>query len=123
MQGGFAEILVWLRGSGLRIVIIGATGILVIRLLRVVGERIPRLMPGGTEPVITEREKRARTAASLLRTVGTTLVLVVCAMMVLREIGLDITPLIAGAGIAGLAIGFGAQSLVRDVISGFFILT
>ncbi|HWU40285.1 MAG TPA: hypothetical protein VN203_21775, partial [Candidatus Acidoferrum sp.] len=83
MPTQFADVLLWLRGSGLRILVIIATGILVIRLLRVVADRIPRLMPAGTEPVITEREKRARTAASLLRTVGTTVVLVICAMMVL----------------------------------------
>jgi small conductance mechanosensitive channel len=60
--------------------------------------------------------------ASLLRTVGTTLVVIVALMMAFREIGLDITPLIAGAGVAGLAIGFGAQSLIKDVVAGFFIL-
>jgi len=102
--------------------VIGVGSILLIRLLRAVADRIPRLMPAGKEPVITEREKRANTVASLLRTVGTTLVVIVAVMMVLREIGLDITPLIAGAGVAGLAIGFGAQSMVRDVIAGFFIL-
>jgi hypothetical protein len=64
-------------------------------------------------PAITEREKRARTVASLVRTVGTSLVLLLAVMMVFREIGLDITPLIAGAGVMGLAIGFGAQSLAE----------
>jgi small-conductance mechanosensitive channel len=54
--------------------------------------------------------------------VGTTLVVIVAAMMAFREIGLDITPLIAGAGVAGLAIGFGAQGLIKDVLAGFFIL-
>jgi moderate conductance mechanosensitive channel len=122
MHWEFGETLLWFRTSGLRIVVIGIGGILLIRLLRAVADRIPRLMPAGTEPVITEREKRAHTVASLLRTVGTTLVVIVGMMMVLREIGLDITPLIAGAGVAGLAIGFGAQSLVRDVIAGSFIL-
>jgi small-conductance mechanosensitive channel len=122
MRGQFGEILLWLRTSGLRIVVIGVGSILLIRLLRAVADRIPRLMPAGGEPVITEREKRANTVASLLRTVGTTLVLIVAVMMVLREIGLDITPLIAGAGVAGLAIGFGAQSLIKDIIAGFFIL-
>lgn len=122
MREQFGEILVWLRASGLRILVIGVGSILLIRLLRAVADRIPRLMPAGKEPVITEREKRAYTLASLLRTVGTTLVLIFGLMMVLREIGLDITPLIAGAGVAGLAIGFGAQSLVRDVIAGFFLL-
>ena len=122
MRGEFGEILLWLRTSGLRILVIGVGSILLIRLLRVAADRIPRLMPAGKEPVITEREKRAHTVASLLRTAGTTLVVIVAVMMVLREVGLDITPLIAGAGVAGLAIGLGAQSLIRDVIAGVFIL-
>lgn len=122
MNGDVREALFWLRTSGLRILVIAVGSILLIRLLRAVADRIPRLMPASKEPVITEREKRARTAASLLRTVGTTLVVIVAVMMVFREIGLDITPLIAGAGVAGLAIGFGAQSLIKDVIAGFFLL-
>jgi len=116
------DILFWLRTGGLRILLIAAGSLLVIRLLRAVANRIPGLMAAAGEPVITEREKRARTVASLLRTVGTTLMLVIAGMMVFREIGLDITPLLAGAGVAGFAIGFGAQSLIKDVIAGFFIL-
>jgi len=122
MRGEFGEILLWLKTSGLRLLVIAIGSILLIRLLRAVAERIPNLMAAGGEPGITEREKRARTAASLLRTVGTTLVVIVAVMMAFREIGLDITPLIAGAGVAGLAIGFGAQSLIKDIIAGFFIL-
>ena len=116
------EILFWLRTSGLRILLIAAGSVLVIRLLRAVAHRILGLMAASGEPVITEREKRARTVASLLRTEGTTLVLVIAGMMVFREIGLDITPILAGAGVAGFAIGFGAQGLIKDVIAGFFIL-
>jgi len=122
MRGELGEILLWLRTSGLRILMIGVGSILLIRLVRAAADRIPRLMPAGKEVVITEREKRVHTVASLLRTVGTSLVVIVAVMMVLREVGLDITPLMAGAGVAGLAIGFGAQSLIRDVIAGFFIL-
>jgi len=122
MRGEFGEILLWLRTSGLRIGVIAVGSILLIRFLRAVADRIPRLMPAGQELVITEREKRAHTVASLLRTVGTTLVVIVALMTAFREIGLDITPLIAGAGVAGLAIGFGAQSLIKDVVAGFFIL-
>jgi len=113
MRGEFGEILLWLKTSGLRLLVIAIGSILLIRLLRAVPERIPNLMAAGGEPGITEREKRARTAASLIRTVGTTLVVIVAVMMAFREIGLDITPLIAGAGVAGLAIGFGAQSLIK----------
>ena len=122
MRNEFGEILFWLRTSGLRLVVIGIGSILLVRLLRVLADRILRLMVSGGAPAVTEREKRARTLASLLRAVGTTLVLIVAAMMALREIGLDITPLIAGAGVAGLAIGFGAQSLIKDIVAGFFIL-
>ncbi len=117
------EILVWLRISGPRVLVILIASLLLIRLLREVAERIPRLLPAEEGPTITEREKRARTAASLVRTVGTSLVLLMAAMILFREIGADITPLIAGAGVAGLAVGFGAQGLIKDIIAGFFILT
>ncbi|OGB96424.1 MAG: hypothetical protein A3G35_09260 [candidate division NC10 bacterium RIFCSPLOWO2_12_FULL_66_18] len=122
MRNDLGEIMFWLRTSGLRLVVIGIGSILLVRLLRVLADRILRLMVSGGAPAVTEREKRARTLASLLRAVGTTLVLIVAAMMALREIGLDITPLIASAGVAGLAIGFGAQSLIKDIVAGFFIL-
>ncbi|MGE3474124.1 MAG: mechanosensitive ion channel family protein [Vicinamibacterales bacterium] len=46
----------------------------------------------------------------------------IAVLMLLRELGLDVVPILTGAGIAGLAIGFGAQNLVRDVISGFFLI-
>ncbi len=122
MRVEVSELLVWLRSSGLRILVIGVGSVLAIRLLRGVADRIPGLMAAGEGLAITEREKRARTLASLLRTVGTTLVLIMAVMMVFREIGLDVTPLIAGAGVMGLAVGLGAQSLIKDVIAGFFIL-
>lgn len=122
MDNEFREILLWVRTSGLRLLVILIGSVLLVRLLGVLADRILRLMVNGGEPAVTEREKRARTLASVLRAVGTTLVLTIAVMMALREIGLDITPLIAGAGVAGLAIGFGAQSLIKDVIAGFFIL-
>jgi len=69
-----------------------------------------------------EREKRLATLIKLLDTSLRVILFGAAFMMVLREFGLDITPLLTGAGIAGVALGFGAQSLVKDVISGFFIL-
>jgi small conductance mechanosensitive channel len=122
MTDNLQEILVWLRTSGLRVLVILVVSLLLIRLLRVVSDRIPRLMPAGEGPSITEGEKRARTVASLIRTVGTSLVLLIAVMMFFREIGMDITPLLAGAGVAGLAIGLGAQGLIKDIIAGSFIL-
>ena len=69
-----------------------------------------------------DAEKRVKTLIGLLRTICLTLVWVIGVVMGLDQIGLDITPIIAGAGIVGLAVGFGAQNLVRDVINGFFII-
>jgi small conductance mechanosensitive channel len=68
------------------------------------------------------REKRVKTLIGLLLTIGLTLVWVVTVVMGLDQIGLDITPIIASAGIVGLAVGFGAQNLVRDIINGFFMI-
>ncbi|MCA8928840.1 MAG: mechanosensitive ion channel [Alphaproteobacteria bacterium] len=64
---------------------------------------------------------RERTLLSLLRNAATILLLVITLMFVLSEMGIDIAPLIASAGVFGLAIGFGAQKLVQDIITGVFI--
>jgi small conductance mechanosensitive channel len=65
---------------------------------------------------------RARTLLPLLRTAFRSVLVVLVVLVILSEIGVDIAPLLAGAGVIGLAIGFGAQKLVQDVITGFFIL-
>jgi small conductance mechanosensitive channel len=65
---------------------------------------------------------RARTVLPLLRTTVLVILITVAALMVMSQIGLNIAPLLAGAGIAGIAVGFGAQALVKDVITGFFML-
>ncbi len=69
-----------------------------------------------------EAAKRADTLASLLRQGALLFVWVMVLLMILGEVGVSIGPLIASAGIAGLAVGFGAQNLVRDIISGFFLI-
>lgn len=68
------------------------------------------------------RRSRARTVLPLLRSTVLVILITVAALMVLSQIGLNIAPLLAGAGIAGIAVGFGAQALVKDVITGFFML-
>lgn len=67
-------------------------------------------------------EARAQTLASIAKNVIDVGVGVAVVLMLLSEWGLDIGPLLAGAGIAGLAVGFGTQTLVKDVVTGFFIL-
>src|SRR5215212_619845 len=69
-----------------------------------------------------EWQRRATTLSGILTSLVTTAVAFVAVLMLLRELAVDIVPILTGAGIAGLAIGFGAQNLVRDVISGFFLI-
>jgi small conductance mechanosensitive channel len=69
-----------------------------------------------------QRSQRVRTLLPMLRNGFLVFLIVVVVLIVLSEIGLNIAPLLAGAGVVGLAIGFGAQTLVKDVITGIFIL-
>ncbi len=70
----------------------------------------------------TPRRTRIRTLLPLLRTAMLSLIVVLSLLIILSHIGIDIAPLLAGAGVVGVAIGFGSQALVKDVITGFFIL-
>jgi small-conductance mechanosensitive channel len=79
------------------------------------------LGPGGDGTPV-QRSQRVRTLLPLLRNAFLIFLIVVVVLIVLSEIGLNIAPLLAGAGVVGLAIGFGAQTLVKDIITGVFIL-
>jgi small-conductance mechanosensitive channel len=82
------------------------------------GEFLADLKPA----VHARRQQRAETMGSLLKSVATGLILAVVVMMVLSKIGIDIAPIIASAGIVGVALGFGAQNLVKDFLSGIFMI-
>jgi small-conductance mechanosensitive channel len=81
-------------------------------------ERYLSALDAGDAP----RRTRLRTLLPLLRTALLWLIVVVTSLVILSHIGIDIAPLLAGAGVVGLAIGFGSQALVKDVITGLFIL-
>ncbi len=91
------------------------------RLIRLIARRIVKAVDDGDDSHLSLREKRGQTIAQLLRSVGRVVITLV-ALLLSLDIFFDIGPLLAGAGIIGLAISFGAQSLVKDIISGFFIL-
>jgi moderate conductance mechanosensitive channel len=84
--------------------------------------RVERSIAASDPASITLQEQRARTLVGLLRSVGRVVIAVLTLFTVLGAVGLNLGPLLAGAGVVGLAISFGAQSLVKDVISGLFIL-
>src|SRR5262245_6701418 len=109
-------------GSGLRVVLIVVVAYAVIRATVLVVHRFEHEMTLGTDLDALERAKRARTLGSVVRNVTTALVVGVSLVMVLDAFSVNIAPVLTGAGIVGLAVGFGAQTLVRDIISGFFLI-
>ena len=115
-------LMTWAFESGLRILLIAGLAYALVRAVTLVVQRFEHEVNRGTGLDALERAKRARTLGSLVRNVGSALIVGVAVLMVLRELGIDIGPVLAGAGVAGLAIGFGAQTLVRDIISGFFLI-
>lgn len=111
--------------SGLRILLIMAGGYIATRFLHAGLRHLEAiLIKAGEagEPAPGATRKRVTTLTSMLRTAAHALVWATVIVISLDQIGLDITPILAGAGIVGLAVGFGAQNLVRDLISGFFII-
>ena len=112
----------WVFIGGLRILLVAFLAYACIRLAAVVVRRFEHEISKGTGLDVLERAKRARTLGDLVQNVVTAVVVTVALLMILRELNLDIMPLLTGAGIAGVALGFGAQTLVRDVISGFFLI-
>jgi small conductance mechanosensitive channel len=90
--------------------------------LRLALRGIERALARSQEGPLSAHEQRARTLLSLVRSMGMVVIAVIVLFMVLSAVGVDLKPLLAGAGVVGLAVSFGAQSLVKDIISGLFIL-
>ncbi len=92
------------------------------RVIRTVRHHFGEVMTRHGETNQLELNKRADTLAGILQKVVTVLIVVAAIIMSLNELGFNIAPLLASAGIVGLAVGFGAQTLVKDVVTGFFML-
>lgn len=124
IQGGLPleTLTAWFFGSGVQVILIAALAYAITRIVSAVVRRFEEVLSREAGPSGVERAKRARTLGRLSRNVANTAVVAIAALMVLQELGINIMPVLTGAGIAGLAVGFGAQTLVRDVISGFFLI-
>jgi small conductance mechanosensitive channel len=112
----------WLLVSGVRIVIIALVAVILIRATTTAVRRFEEEVGRGQTVDALERAKRARTLGALLENAVGVFAIAAALLMVLRELDIDVLPLLTGAGIVGLAIGFGAQTLVKDIISGFFMI-
>ena len=112
----------WLTTSGIKILGI-VIGLMVLsQMSRWIVKWMERFVPEKDPLQASEAKKRAHTLGNTLRHTLLFLLTFIAILMILGELGIQLGPLLATAGIGALAIGFGAQSLVKDVISGFFIL-
>lgn len=127
MQEQFAQLFDgWLAGSGvfmvslLRVLAIALAAWVALRLLG----RVSALLREGISVRIDDPEsiKRAETLSRVLRYVVTVAVYGTAGMLILTEMGVSVAPILGAAGVVGLAVGFGAQSLVKDFVTGFFLL-
>ena len=114
----------WALTGGLRIVAIVILAVVFYYFLRGVFRRLLKVVRKVSDSnlVTREQEMRARTLAGIIRGMLIAVIVVAVVLITLSELGYNVAPLLAGAGISGLAIGLGAQTLMRDFIGGFFVL-
>lgn len=124
-HGKLVEFVNWMTSSGLRVVLIVILYLIALKLVRAFVRRtiLLTVRPQGDDALqdlmVT---KRQATLLSLFDATATITLSLVALLMILQAIGLSVGPLLASAGIAGVAIGFGAQSLVKDILSGAFMI-
>jgi small-conductance mechanosensitive channel len=119
------QLLRWLEmalGDGTRLLAIVLFALLLNRLLRIFTRRLVRAAGGSGGRTAQMHEQQTRTLAGVLYSAGTAVIASLALLLALPVFGFNVTPLAAAAGLASLALGFGAQHVVRDVINGFFIV-
>jgi small conductance mechanosensitive channel len=109
-------------GPIISVLVILALALVILRVLRTLIRRMIRRLVERNEKPNRELTLKINTLSSVVESGGRALVIVIASMMILSNIGINIAPLLASAGVAGIAIGLGAQSLIKDVIGGFLIL-
>ncbi len=120
----WATVVTWLIDHGIRILIIVAVAaVLWFALNKFLTPIVRRTVARtGYKESKAAIEKRTNTLLSVFKGMGRVFIIVVAIIMVLDEVGVPIAPVLAGFGIVGIAIGFGAQYLIRDLIAGIFII-
>jgi small-conductance mechanosensitive channel len=112
----------WFFDHGLRIIAIVALALVITVAARVAVNRFRRKLEGSASLTQELNLQRATTLTQALSTAVVVIIWVLAILMALGEFNFNLGPLLASAGVAGVALGFGAQSLVKDTLSGFFIL-
>lgn len=141
IKGALGDVWDVLSGTPLRIALILLVSVIVLmilrRLIKTLSEKIATGGDGYWEPTSEKgkalknavnplanvrRAQRSRTIGSVLRSVASLVIGATALLMIMVELGINIAPLLASAGVVGVAIGFGAQSLVKDFLSGMFLI-
>jgi small-conductance mechanosensitive channel len=122
-----SDALLWLRGSGLEIVLLVLGAVLLTRFATwlggVITARIDANAGGGDALVRSEEAKHRHALTQVLTWASLVLVYCVTAVLIVQKLGVPVTGLVAPAAVAGVALGFGAQRLVQDLLAGLFIIT
>ncbi|HEU4799709.1 MAG TPA: mechanosensitive ion channel family protein [Gemmatimonadales bacterium] len=118
LLGADADVLI---GYALRVLAVWLLAWAALQVVSVIASRIEKAVDDKNELITTSKEKRGRTISQLVRGVGRVIV-VAGAILLTVDVFMNIGPILGGAAILGLAVSFGAQSLVKDVITGFFML-
>jgi len=122
MTETFKTITTWLTTSGIKIVGILISLIILFQMSKWIVRWMEKFVSEKDSLQASEAKKRAHTLGNTLRHTLLIAISFIAVLMILGELGIQLGPLLATAGIGAVAIGFGAQSLVKDVISGFFII-
>lgn len=121
-QIDFDAVSRWLITSGLQILLILFLAIVAVRLLSMATKYLANRIKRMDDVEGSELDKRTETIFNVVHNAGLVVIFVTAILMVLDELTIDITPMLASVGIVGLALGLGAQTLVKDIIGGIFIL-
>jgi len=114
----------WLASHGVRIVIIVALALIAHQIARrLIAKVVEKGTVRGKRRMQEGLKQRVETLSSFLSQIAAVVIWVMAGFMILSELGVNIGPLLAGAGILGIAIGFGSQNLMRDILAGLFIIT
>jgi moderate conductance mechanosensitive channel len=114
----------WLELAGsrsIRVLLILVAAFILIRVLKAFTDRVVQIAKSQARAALM-REQQTRTLAAILYSAGATVIVAAAILMALPEFGFNVTPVEAAAAVASIALGFGAQNLVKDLINGFFIV-
>ena len=121
----FQNVISWFGSEGLKIVIILVVACIAVRIVRFAVTRAVKVFISKGEKVLGNGvvvEQRIKTLSKVFKSTVSVVIWTIAILTVLPELGINITPLLAGAGIVALAIGMGAKNLIQDYLSGLFIL-